>query len=133
MTYEKQDIVEDFYSGNDKTIRVTIYNKDGSLKDLTGAELTYVVFRRETNEVLLRKSSFKGEDEIKVTGLGLCEIYLRGADTLHIHGTFRHHLNVVDGNEKEATAFTGMIKFHQSPASRFRTLGRNAYLEGIAE
>ena len=133
MTKEKQDILEDFYSGNAKKIRVTIYDDSGNLKDLTDAELTYALFTRETNELILRKSSHKGEHEIRVVGPGLCEIYYIGADTVHIHGTFRHHLNVVDADGKEATAFTGLVRIHRTPAGRYREVGGQAYTEGKQE
>jgi hypothetical protein len=135
MTYEKQDILEDFYSGNTKILRVTVYDKgevDG-LKDLSNAELTYTIVTRDKAEVVLRKSSYRGEHEIKVLSKGLCDIYLRGADTVHIHGTFRHHLNVVDQYGDEATAFTGLIRIYPAPAKRFREQDRHAYLEGTAE
>lgn len=135
MTYEKQDIKDHFYEGNKKIIKVTIYEPteedDYALKDLTNAELTYVIMdRKDYNIIHLRKSSYNGDTEIKVTGLGLCEIYIDPPDTINLHGTFRHHLNVVDQYGYPATVFTGLVEIHETSAKTFRLLGKPAYLIG---
>jgi hypothetical protein len=133
MTYINQDIMDGFYSGNKKIIRVKVYNQDGSLKDLGQSEITYAIFTRDANEVILRKTSYNGDVEVKVVGLGLCERYLKAPDTAFIHGTFRHHVNVVDEDEYEATVLSGVVRIHQAPAKRFRQArDGKAYLEGIA-
>ena len=136
MTYEKQDILEDFYSGNSKTVRVTIKDADGNPEPLDGAELTYYLCARETLDVILVKSSNKGIAEIKIIGdgtSGVCEIYYIAADTRHIYGTFRHYLSMVNADGKESTPFTGMVKIHAVPGGRYRNLSGQAYLEGITE
>lgn len=131
MTYQKQDILEDFYEGNKKVIGVTIYNQDGSLKDLSNCEITWVLMNRiDYDIVYLRKSSFNGDGEIKVTGLGTCEIYINPPDTYNIHGKFRHHVNVVDEYGYEETVLTGLVEIHETSAKRYREISQPAYLIG---
>ena len=132
MTEERQDITDSFYAGNDKTIRVTIRDGEGNLKDLSGSEITYVIFDRISEVVVLRKSSFNGDSEIKVTGTGLCEIYLLAPDTTYLYGTFRHQLNVVDSYGKESTVLTGKVEIHKAPGKRYRIVSTPAYLQGTA-
>ena len=131
MTRERQDITESFYSGNAKTILVNIYDAANELKDLTNAELTYVLFHR-TNDtpVYIIKSSYIGEEEIKIVSTGKVEIYIKPSDTLGLCGTFRHHLNVVDKDGIEATVFTGKVEIHNTPALRRRVQSIHSYLEG---
>lgn len=136
MTYEKQDILEHFYTGNSKIIRVTVYNQDAEpledpLKNLEDCELTYVIMERDNHAKLrLRKSSNNGPSEIKIVSKGLCEIYLNPPDTINLYGKFRHHLNIVDENGKEGTAFTGLVEIHRTQAIRFREKSIHAFLEG---
>lgn len=131
MTYEKQDILESFYSGNTKRIGVTIYDDDGNLKDISNTELTYVMMdRTDYDNVKLVKSSYVGDSEIKVVGLGLCEIYIKPIDTLNLYGKFRHHLNGVDENGYVATLFTGLVEIHKTSAQRYRKISKPAYLNG---
>jgi hypothetical protein len=132
MTLEKQDITESFYAGNNKTIRVTVRDDSGSLKDLSQCEITYALFTRDTNVLVLTKSSNVGIDEIQVVGLGLCDIYLRPPDTALLYGTYRHQANVVDENADEETIFSGKVEIHKSMAKRYRKLGVAAYTQGQA-
>jgi hypothetical protein len=132
MTRERQDISEDFYSGNYKAIQVTCYNPNGSLKDLTGAEVTYALFTN-TGTIVLTKSSQNGASEIDILSPetnGVCVIYLRGGDTLNVHGTFRHHVNVVDQMGYEETVLTGKVNIFEAFAVRPRLAFVAAYLSG---
>lgn len=131
MTLERQDITESFYSGNAKTLHVTIYDDAGALKDLTGATITYMMFHRTNNTpVYISKSTNAGDGEIEIVGLGLCDVHINSNDTAALFGTFRHHLNVVDANNKEETAFTGKVEIHYTPARRYETVSIKSYLEG---
>jgi hypothetical protein len=132
MTRERQDIAEDFYSGNYKELHVTCYNPDGSPKDLTSAEVTYALFTN-TFSLVLTKSSLNGADEIDILTPetnGECIVYLRGADTLHVNGTFRHHVNVVDAMGHEETVLTGKVNIFRAFAVRPRVATASAYLLG---
>ena len=73
MTEERQDVMTDFYAGNNKRLVVTCRNADGSAKNITGAEITYTMFS-DDEERLLVKSSSKGSDEIELTvpASGIC-------------------------------------------------------------
>lgn len=132
MTKERQDITDSFYSGNKKTIHVIVYDEVGALKDLTGSELTYVMFHRANNTpVYISKSSSAGDSEIKIISTGVCDIYLNSSDTVNLVGTFRHHLNIVDGDGAEETVFSGKVEIHYTPATRHRNVSIKSYLEGI--
>ena len=132
MTYRNQDITEGWYEGNHKIIRVTVYDKQGNLKDLSGSEITYVIMDRDDYDVIhIMKSSYNGDSEIKVTGLGTCEVYITHSDTRNLHGTFRHHLNVIDSNGHEETVLTGLVRIYETTAQlRPRKVGVASYLEG---
>lgn len=137
MTYQKQDILEHFYEGNKKIIKVTVWEPDETepdgrkLKDLSGSEITYVIIDRTDYDIVyLRKSSFNGDSEIKVTGLGTCEVYINPPDTYDLHGKFRHHMNVVDAYGYEETVFTGLVEIHETTAKRYREISQPAYLVG---
>lgn len=130
MTLEKQDIREDFYSGNDKDIQVHIVDDLGADKELTSAQLNYVLMTDKYIEVL-RKTSEDGGIEIVVPPTdGDCIIHLTSADTRSIYGTFRHHLNVVDANGYEETVMTGTVNIIRTLASRVKRIGHSAYLQG---
>lgn len=132
MTLERQDITESFYAGNTKTIQVTVRDADGNLKDLTGSEITYAIFTRDTDVVVLRKSSSVGASEINIVGLGVFCVYLNPPDTALLYGTFRHQANVVDASGDEETVLSGKIEIHKSMAKRYRILNIDAYLQGQA-
>lgn len=131
MTRERQDITEDFYSGNYKEIEVTCYNPDNSLKDLTNSEITYAIFTN-ANVTLLRKSSAQGTASIEIIDApnGKFVIKLVPKDTSSIYGTYRHHVNVVDSAGHEETILTGRIDIFRAFALRFRTSYQSAYLSG---
>jgi hypothetical protein len=137
MTYQKQDILEDFYEGNAKEIGVTVWEPDETepegrkLKNLENCEITWVLMNRTDYDIVyLRKSSFNGDGEIKVTGLGTCEIYINPPDTYNIHGKFRHHVNVVDEYGYEETVLTGLVEIHETSAKRYRQVSQPVYLIG---
>lgn len=130
MTLERQDIVDSFYSGNSKTIRVTIRDDSGNLKDLANAEITYALFGRETETVYIYKASYNGTNEIQVVGTGVCDIFLKPSDTANLYGTYRHHVNVVDANGDEETVLSGKVEIHKAMARRQRHYSTAAYLQG---
>jgi hypothetical protein len=129
MTVEKQDIKSDFYSGNDKDIHVTITDENG-LKDLTGAECTYVLMTDKFVEVL-RKSSFDGGITIETPFInGECTVHLLASDTPNLYGTFRHQLNVIDAAGYEETVMTGTVDIIRGLAKRLRRVSVHAYIQG---
>jgi len=123
MTVEKQNISEDFYIGNYKLLAVTVYQDEDLtvLKDLTGAELTYVWVTRDDEVLLVKSSQYPTQINITVAADGECEIYILAVDTaLFDPGVYYHHLNVVDGAGKEETVFTGKVTLLKSYAQRPR-------------
>jgi len=130
MTTEQQDVLADFYQGNDKNLLVTILKPDDTPKDLTGGELTYVWMTDKYVEVL-RKSSLVGtEIELVAPANGVCTVHLDGKDTLSLYGTYYHHLNLVDASGVEETVLTGRINVFRTKAIRQRASLIHAYLAG---
>lgn len=131
MTLEKQNITEDFYSGNDKDIQVNIVDHLGAKKELTSAELTYVLMTDKYVEIL-RKSSVDDGIEISVPPTdGICTIHLTSEDTRNLYGTYRHHLNVIDANGYEETVMTGSVDIIRTLAhAKLRKVSKTAYLQG---
>ena len=134
MTRERQDITEDFYVGNHKVIRDTVYDRDGALFDLTSAEATFFLLDEDDGTVYLTKSSSE-PTEIEVDDVNsLVIVYLIPSDTLRLnapdlYGTFRYQIHVYDQNGNEETITTGRINIFQSPLSgRARKDTVSAYL-----
>lgn len=133
MTEERQDILEDFYSGNAKVIRDVVVKSDGSPKSLVGAEITYAMVT-DKDLIVLRKSSAAGSSEIEIIDAvnGEFVIKLRPQDTMNLAGTFRHYVNVVDSNGDEETVTTGKVNIKKTHAQRYRVSSRPIYLVGVA-
>lgn len=131
MTKERQDINEDFYQGDVHDIQVTIYNQNGTLKDLTGAELTYALFRDDgKNPTLLFQKSSEDVSQIEVTGTGVCLVHLVPPDTFNVYGTFRHQLHLVDATGYAGIVMSGKVEIFRSFARRPRDSKTPAYLTG---
>lgn len=129
MTMQKQDILDGFYEGNSKKILVEI-KEEGVLKSLPGSQITYVIMDRTDYDIVhLMKRSYVDGEGITIVGEGLCQIEFFPSDTIDLHGTFRHHLNVVDNIGKQATVFTGLIMVHETSGNRYLETGKPAYLE----
>lgn len=132
MTRERQDILQDFYQADTKTIQVTIYNQNDTLKDLTGAEITYSLIKDDAKNpvVIFQKSSNVGVEEIEVIGLGVCAVHLLPTDTFNIHGSFRHQLHVHDSEGHGGIVMSGKVQIFRSFARRPRSSQQTAYLTG---
>lgn len=136
MTFEEQHINEDFYAGNYKEITVTIYEDEEktSPKDLAGGIISYTILTNEKEpEVVLTKSSARGNDEIEILAPstdGKCVIKLIAADTVHLYGTYIHQMNMRDSNGHDETVLTGRIRIFKSFARLPSEDTQKAYLEG---
>ena len=129
MTKEKQDIKEDFYSGDTKDIVFEIVDKAGALYPLSNASADYALFTDE-GVVLIRKSSDQAtEIEFDVPN-SLVTVHLLPPDTLHIYGTFRHQLLVIDQNAYAEITSTGKVNIKRSFARRFESDSQAAFLQG---
>lgn len=134
MTREKQNVMEDFYAGDDKQLRITVYDSDGGLFDLTNCEITYAMFTND-EDVVLQKSSSNGADHIEIlapASNGVCVIKLAPEDTLDLYGVYRHQVQVVDvdANEDAEIVTTGRIQIFKSFARRYRKSAVPAYVVG---
>lgn len=136
MTMERQDILSDFYAGNSKKIRIMVVDDAGAPKDLTSAKITFAMFEEKSEAIRLIKSS-TGLDEIAGSQItidnptgGQMTIHLWPKDTYNVVGTFRYHVNVVDGTGFEETVTTGKINLFKSFAKRPHAENLSAYLSG---
>lgn len=132
MTIERQDIIADFYSGNTKDLRDTVVKADGNPKDLTDAEITFVLFKEERGDtIILLKSSIYGEITISNAVGGILTVHFLPHDTLTLYGTFRYQINVTDADEKTETVTTGRINIIRGHANRYRMNDISCYIEGL--
>ena len=132
MTIERQNIMEDYYAGDYKVLAVTVYEKDGETKkNLSGCEITYALFD-DDDMIFLRRSSAVGATEIDITDEpnGGVEVYLVGYLTRDLYGTYRHQMEVVDGDGHAAIVMTGKVNIYKAFARRYRTAVADAYLAG---
>jgi hypothetical protein len=127
MTIEKQNILEDWYSGNTKEIEITVLEPDDSPKDLTDSEVTFAMFTKGS-EVVLVKSSATAEILLTDPLNGVMVVYINPPDTAHIDGTFYYQVNVVDASGIEETVTTGRINIFRSHAKRPRKNSIPAHL-----
>jgi hypothetical protein len=136
MTTERQDIMDGFYSGNTKRLRLTVTDSTGVPKDLTGAKITFVLFAEKTDVTYLFKSSTVVDAiagyqiTIDTPASGICTVHLWPKDTALFNGTFRYHINVVDNNDFEETVTTGRINIFKAFAKRPHNANQTAYLVG---
>lgn len=135
MTEERQDILQDFYQGNSKKLRVHVVDDDGGPKDLTNAEVTFALFLDKTEVVYLTKCSWLpdpfGTYEITIETpptSGDITIHLNPSDTNTFYGTYRYHVNVIDDDGNEETVTTGRINIFKAFAKRPGIAYQPAYL-----
>jgi len=125
MTVERQDILEDFYQGNTKKLRIHVVDDDGGPKDLTDAEVTLALFLDKTEIVYLTKCSWLsdpfGTYEITIEEPlidGNITVHINPPDTHNLYGTYRYHVNVIDEDGYEETVTTGRINIFKAFAKR---------------
>lgn len=131
MTIERQDITEDFYQGNSKTISVTIVDENGDPFVLgSEAQITYVIYIEKTEEIVLRKSTEDSGITIPNPTENVFLIHVSSSDTLNLtSSTFRHMANVVK-NGYEETVMTGRVNIFRSLASRAKKKTQSSYVKG---
>jgi len=81
MTTNKLEIT----IGDNETLEVEITDEDDNLISLADTKIWFTVRKNYTDETFLiqKKNTLAGgsDDEIKVIGIGLCEIYILSEDT----------------------------------------------------
>jgi len=129
MTLERQDIDQDFYQADLKNIQFTVYNQNGTLKDLALSEITWaLIFDDGKNPRTLFQKSSLDIYQIEVAGLGICVVHILPGDTFNIYGTFRHQLHVQDENGYAGIVSSGKVQIFRSFARRPRSTSQDAYL-----
>jgi len=129
MTAENQDILEDFYSANDKFISVTVVDATGSAKNLTGAEIVYTIYT-DKGIISVRKSSANGEIGISGGSNNIATVTLNSYDTISLSGLYRHEMTVTDSNNDTETVMRGKVQIYKSYATRQRKQSKHVYLQG---
>lgn len=111
------DADDDFYTGEDKTITVTIYQSDGATpQNITGWSLSYVWKRAKTDAdsaAVLTKTTANG---IALTTPvdGVCTVTISDTDTDSLTArTYWHELKRTDAGS-ETVITTGTVELQQA-------------------
>jgi hypothetical protein len=107
----------EMYAGDTREIDDAIVESDGSAKDLTDADITFVLFNENTDEILVTKTVNFGVTVVDAIG-GLIRILLLPADTVDIKpgNWYRYEIEVVDQYLNVGTVTVGNIIINRSRA-----------------
>jgi hypothetical protein len=107
----------EMYAGDTFEIDDAITNADGSAKDLTDAEITFVLYDENTDTIVVTKTVNFGITITDIPG-GLCRIVLQPADTLNVRpgNWYRYEVEVVDQYLNVGTVTVGNLIINRSIA-----------------
>jgi len=97
------------YSGDDKSIAVTVTDPDGAAVTLTGATATWALATAPGAAPLVTKTSGDGEIAIGGDDANVVTVTLEPADTATLGGVYLHELQLVDGANKTHTVYQGTL------------------------
>ena len=103
--------------GDDKVLRVAVYDENDELLSLSGNQINYVWYRRTPGNIVLTKIVGDGITILdQVTDKGFFTITLDDDDTETFLGLFNHECEITDGVGNISTIFTGIIQVNESKA-----------------
>ena len=106
MTTTAQNLT--IWSGDYKTITVTINDEDGVAQDITDFTATYVIANHVGDTAIITKEV--GDGIVLTTpGSGILTITIDAEDTATLSGIMYHELEITDTSSKAATAFVGAL------------------------
>jgi hypothetical protein len=105
----------EFFAGNSYEINDMILKSDGSVKDITLAELKFVLFDNNINLVLVTKTIGSGITLTDPTN-GKCRVELLPEDTEDISpgDWYRYEIQVIDEFNKVSVVTTGAVSLLRS-------------------
>lgn len=120
MTAEDQDIGsfhEPFIRGDTKTLRVTVYKADGSVKDISSASgIRWAMFERFSNTEVFAKTLGSGI-EITDGANGQFEVDIKPSDTAALDGgRYEHEVQVTDSSGNISTVTRGTVYLDEDGA-----------------
>ena len=104
MTKQSQDFL--MWSGDDKTITVTVYDNDDVVVDITGATITWELSQNVDSTALISKTVGSGITLSDPTN-GIFTIALDPADTASLSGRYYHEAEITDAAGDVSTALVG--------------------------
>ena len=120
MAKEDQDIgsfEEPFVRGDSKTIKVTVTQPDGSVKDITGASVEWAMSPKHSTTSTLSKSTSSGGISITDAGSGKFEVSLDPSDTESLDGgQYEHEAEVTDSSGNVTTVLRGTVYLDEDSA-----------------
>ena len=97
------------YSGDDKSIAVTVTDPSGAAVTLTGATASWALATAPGATPLVTKTSTDGEIAIGGDDDNVVTVTLEPADTAALGGVYLHELQLVDGAAKTHTVYQGTL------------------------
>ena len=104
MTKQNQDFL--MWSGDDKTITVTVYDNDDVVVDITGATITWELSLNVDSAALISKTVGSGITLSDPTN-GVFTITLDPTDTDSLSGRYYHEAEITDSSGDISTALIG--------------------------
>jgi hypothetical protein len=115
MTKKGQDL--EMYAGDDKITRVTVYDPDDVIIDITDCTIRWVWYKRYPYSLSLDKSTSSGSGIILTDPTnGIFELTLVPEDTENLLGDYNHECELTDTDNKISTILTGHTKILASRA-----------------
>jgi len=103
------------YAGDSLDLTMSVTNLDGTVKDLTSADVSWGIFNENTGELLVQKSTVSG---IIITSVpsGVCVISVLPEDTEDIRPAtwYRHEGEVIDAQGNVSTVLVGNFTIMES-------------------
>ena len=113
MTTTGQNIT--MWSGDDKTISVTVNDENGAAQDITSFTASYVIAKYAGDTAIVTKTNNTGIT-LTTPASGILTIVLDAADTTSLGGLYHHELEITDTSSKVATAFIGILTINSESA-----------------
>lgn len=107
LVYVSQDFT--IYSGDSRSLPVTVTNGSGGTVNITGAQSIVWVVVGPSGNVLLTKTLAAGQIALTNPTAGICTITLLAADTSQLTGTYAHECRMVDVSGNSSIIFTGNL------------------------
>lgn len=98
-----------YRSGDDFVFQFTVNDADnpGSVKDLTGATVIWVLSQRQGSTPLFTKTVIGTQILIPTPTTGILQVIIEPDDTASLFGTYWHELEIIDSSSKKHTSAYG--------------------------
>lgn len=97
------------FSGDTKTIEVTVRDELAVVVDLTGASIQWKLAKSPASQsTKISKSTTSGITITDATN-GVFQVSLDAADTANLSGTYYHEAEVLDASSNKTTVMSGYV------------------------